>query len=959
MSALSVALLYKVNYEQSLQSTDTSNNLAFYGAEAGMENMMAGLNSLYHLQASPLCSDVNGLTTTANQPQQSDVGVTYPTYQITLSDTAHTPMTACVTPPSQVQSITQGANAGLQAQVVPLTMTVGALRPTGEAVSMIRQVEVARIPIFQFGVFSESDLSFFPGPDFDFNGRVHTNRNLFLAATGTVTFHSQIRAAGDVVRDQLANGQGTIAQGRTGSIKIPTTGGGCDGAALNCRNLAMTGSLNEGSSVGGPTPTYGGTGTKNLGSGSSPVPWTTISTNGSPYYGSMILSGTTGATKLQMAFVKDKVDPIEIIRRPAPPAIEPTGSSVYQSRLYTQAQIRVLLSDDPADLSAAGATDSQNIRLANYANQGGGPDYTTGVAVDGSVNHTYFAEGTTAAVHDTNTNTDITDPNWVSPPSPFNANNLLARPNPDVNAPIKGGGPTWNLMDGYIRVEYMDKTSGAYIPVTREWLELGFARGMTPPTTLGSNPVHPHAILIFQELANRNGNAGIDGSSSSPWSSDLTSCSSSPPSSAPSYTQPYGATACSTNKVGTSAGGTCTSSKKKWVATCTVNTTPELVTDTGTGSTMTGAATRNNWYPINMYDTREGEFRDINSGACKVNGVLNVTEIDVANLRAWLKGNIGTSGQNVDYKTQNGYILYFSDRRGMLVNTTPGVNRKNGEYGFEDVLNSSNNNGVPDGILDVGEDVNGNNSPDTWGKANLGLGFGRLNVPSTGVTIATPQQPVSCSIGRANWVSGARHAVRLVDGGQGNIPTRLDANAEGGFTLASENPAYVLGDYNAAGGFGDPHASASVIADTVTLLSNGWSDQNMFNNPTNQGNRPASDTWYRLAIATGKNINFPVAPYIGMPGVTGSNPDYGTDGGVHNFLRFLENWGSKNIYYKGSMASMYYSQYATGVFKCCASVYGAPTRNYSFDLDFNDLSNMPPGTPTVTDVVNLGFQQIF
>ena len=64
-------------------------------------------------------------------------------------------------------------------------MQVGSLRPTGEAVNMVRQVEVARIPIFQFGVFSESDLSFFPGPDFDFNGRVHTNRNLFLAATGT------------------------------------------------------------------------------------------------------------------------------------------------------------------------------------------------------------------------------------------------------------------------------------------------------------------------------------------------------------------------------------------------------------------------------------------------------------------------------------------------------------------------------------------------------------------------------------------------------------------------------------------------------------------------------------------------------------------------------------------------------------------------------------------------------
>src|ERR1044071_4397986 len=80
MSALAVALLYKVNYEQSLQSTDTGNNLAFDGAEAGMENMMAVLSSLYHLQAAPTCADVNVLTTTP--PQTSDIGVSYPKYTI-------------------------------------------------------------------------------------------------------------------------------------------------------------------------------------------------------------------------------------------------------------------------------------------------------------------------------------------------------------------------------------------------------------------------------------------------------------------------------------------------------------------------------------------------------------------------------------------------------------------------------------------------------------------------------------------------------------------------------------------------------------------------------------------------------------------------------------------------------------------------------------------------------------
>ena len=46
---------------------------------------------------------------------------------------------------------------------------------------MTRDVEVAQIPVFQFGVFSDSDLSYFAGPNFDFGGRVHTNGDLYLA----------------------------------------------------------------------------------------------------------------------------------------------------------------------------------------------------------------------------------------------------------------------------------------------------------------------------------------------------------------------------------------------------------------------------------------------------------------------------------------------------------------------------------------------------------------------------------------------------------------------------------------------------------------------------------------------------------------------------------------------------------------------------------------------------------
>jgi hypothetical protein len=154
-----------------------------------------------------------------------------------------------------------------------------------------------------------------------------------------------------------------------------------------------------------------------------------------------------------------------------------------------------------------------------------------------------------------------------------------------------------------------------------------------------------------------------------------------------------------------------------------------------------------------------------------------------------------------------------------------------------------------------------------------------------------------------------------------------------------------------------------VIADTVTLLSNGYSDLLDMQNTLNMGARTAEDTYYRTAIAAGKNMNFP------QP--SGTAEDFGTDGGVHNFLRYIENWnpGSSSICpiaggqcvlsYRGSMVSLYYAQYATGAFKCCSQVYSPPKRNYYFDSEFLTPANLPPGTPMLQDVVNLSYWQNF
>jgi len=104
-------------------------------------------------------------------------------------------------------------------------------------------------------------------------------------------------------------------------------------------------------------------------------------------------------------------------------------------------------------------------------------------------------------------------------------------------------------------------------------------------------------------------------------------------------------------------------------------------------------------------------------------------------------------------------------------------------------------------------------------------------------------------------------------------------------------------------------------------------------------------------------MNFP------FPGWENSTDyGFGTDGGVHNFLRFLEDWQTTaaTLNYSGSLVSLFYATYNTGLFKCCTySVYQPPTRNYCFDQDFSNPCGLPPGTPLFRDVDSLGYRQLF
>ena len=115
-----------------------------------------------------------------------------------------------------------------------------------------------------------------------------------------------------------------------------------------------------------------------------------------------------------------------------------------------------------------------------------------------------------------------------------------------------------------------------------------------------------------------------------------------------------------------------------------------------------------------LYDAREAQTRDATattSTDIALSGVMHYVELDVNNLRRWLAGAIGAQGVNA--KNDNGYILYFSDRRGK---NAAAPEDQRGEFGYEDNVNPATAGGAPNNTLDAGEDANGNGTLEIFGR---------------------------------------------------------------------------------------------------------------------------------------------------------------------------------------------------------------------------------------------------
>lgn len=774
-----------------------------------------------------------------------------------------------------------------------------------------------RIPIYQFGMFFEDDLELNRPPLFTFGGRVHTNGNLFITANASsgIYFNSKVSAVGEIINDiwkpgtALANGtdnQGKVyindASGNRQELK---TGEG----SVKCAAVSQ----------GILTPEILAKCVKNNN-------W---ETQKAKFQGNL----DNNVAKLNLPLTKLGIDLVELVRRgknkgdlqnsggATIPVTDATKDSdiIAKERFANKTGIRISLADSQKKLPGCANADSLSV---------------CGVRLDDKLENSIGYQPLTMA-------------------DGYKATALNA-----TRMAMNGRG-IW------IKIETVSYSYNDTIPKTADITQDILSLGVTEAAPVGAD-------------------LQISGYKDKSFNGDWTDMRSIiklqrfaiPGNNIPSsvaYTSNYTLDGKPQNLVVRYSGLTATPITG-CIGCTSINPFAAPAPESGALSNSSQEdAVHLKWaniknsalvyaivpFPIQIFDSREGLPNDnqaeanTNFGANNVpsSGVMSLVDIDVANLRRFLRGDFDgkfptntpfaagkSSLKSTDIPGADGWVVYFSDRRGDY--------DFDGAYDMEDIF--------PDGQLQPNEDLNKNGI--------LDRDFGR-EAPTYTTAVARGQAATADHL-------YYRRGVRLVNASvlPGVYDSANPANTKG-FTFASENGVYVKGNYNATGAGiskdnsvtppenyspqnSATHVPASIVGDAVIILSNNWNDAQSFIYPFSSDNRVASDTVVRFAMLAGD-------AETGDKSIAYSPSQFGQlNGGVHNFKRFLEKWTDKRLNYSGSLINLFNSQNNNGFQKCCTVVYSPPIRDWTFDPSFLTLDRLPPGTPFIYSISFTGFQRV-
>ena len=1000
LSTMIAGFAWMVMGDRVLGGNYQDRQLAFYGAEAGMESLTAALENLFNSNYAPTAASLTGTSGIVNTaPTNLVPGVQYLNPDGTNGYVIKFPTNAGGNPQASPSNIPNGTYAGLQGLMTPYTIQVTSRTGFGSEVRLTRTVQTVAIPVFQFGVFSATDLDYFAEPSFNFGGRVHSNGNLWLAElTGnTLTMGGAVTAGGEIITSNLENGFATGTY-FAGPVKITTGGAGY--ADLRAQTPAQ--------SVSGTTNNIGSIGAYN--SAFAPMA-------SSVYGASNLAVKETGGKVFNVSIATPQIggQEIDMIRRPVS-GEDTSNAPKLSERYWSQVGMRILLSDYDSTGSCTGSDIAQGAggalpQLSSNLSTPVTPVDLATLAWDTSAPGT--APQRNAA------------PAWISSyvgnpvfPLPVSGAASTSATPPSNGYWIKQYYPT---IAGCLKIEYQDSSAGWH-DVTDKILELGYTgRDINPQSAAVALPAYPTLPAAGTQIA------------------------------AQGPTVKTGVTMV----VDVAAGANCADpSPNAVIRLARVRDNPSWYSTilpihhcNGWPTTATTQHGTDFW-PNVLFDSREGELVDYCAtgvtctgtiptagNAPMLSGAMYYVELDVKNLAACLTASAApfstlcSWGTSVTNSNGEGYSIYFSDRRNEKPDGNPppsvgGTSALTGGYGFDDVVNSASTYGCPASLssptIETGEDLEGDyvngvdpgtltfprhygnwlasttaqywpfqqgGTPPTW---NLTLGTGAggsgmnnilANSPNcTSLGVLWPFATLIQTAGhstqelRMNPPIFFRRALKIMDGYSISIGTAGSCNGVNcGLTIASENPVYVQGDFNndprtdatfATPGT-DAHVGTSIIADAITALSDNWNDVNSFISPYHWGGRAAVATTYRFAFMAGEGVPF-VLP------TRATDVAEGTDGGVHNLLRYVERWNtaadlpftansatSVPSYYLGSMVSTYYDHQAVAIWKCCnGSVYDPPQRNYAFDQDFQTPAKLPPLTPMLRDINTIGYTQL-
>lgn len=981
--------------EAAAVGNETSEARTLYAAQGGLETMTRNFNKIFERNLNPTAAELALVRNPDVVPGLSKaLGGEYDFNQELLCVKGTS--ADCAVSVSAAEStvvLSDEAYSGLYAIRDSWRLRSTATAPDGTQLELTRNILNNRIPIFQFGIFYEDDLELFRPPRFSFGGRVHSNRHFFLSPGDEgIYFDSRVTTSGHIVtqtwRNWFTGDSGnarTFIKDASGDDQqlFPSEGSVLNGTPnIFAANPDMPSSrLN---------PDFADDSEKFDGNLQNLVPVLNLPLNvgantdliemvkrgkeiATPAGGDLFRNNTTGAT-----------DPVT-----APNVDNPILRS---ERFANKTGIRVSLADSKAKLPGC----ASGLGIAAVL----GP---CGVRIDGHA-------VPTALGNEPDGTAPITSGNRARGYRPLAMTDGYQATRVNGERLFVGGRQVW------IKVETVrtDEATQNVITtdITEDILSLGLTEQAVP---LGTG------TTLFQIT-----HAGFNNTLTN--NAQITSTTVQPPPVGTDsrsiiklqrFVIPGGAIPGTSNAITSSAGNYSVVMRYGGVDTdleadqgCVAPATCTTAAGEDNGSvsspnenlghlrraTVNGVANKAVVpFPIKMFDMREGYYFDSRTTAfynlnhLTRNGVMSMIDIDLANLRRFLRGDFNglfpttttfaLNNANVglractyqtpaptpcDIPERNGWVLYVSDRRGDA--------NFDGEFDMEDIYGAAPGN---DGNRQTGEDLDG---PTTgppgfvprFGAGVLDARYVADNVLTGeaeryGANTATPD------VLAVNDHRYYRRGVRLINGTTlpGIYDAATPANTKG-FTVASENGVYVRGNYNAtsvtapSGTANTPynqyfpfnqstHIPASVVADSVTILSNAWEDARSFwspvTNPYDQSNRIASETHMRFAMISGDTI----ASRETTPHQGGISPKL--NGGVHNFKRFLERWTGQRLNYAGSLINLYNSRNNNGSFKCCNTVYNPPTRNWVFDSTFLDPGRLPPGTPFFQYVQTTGFQR--